>query len=105
MIKRGSYRLQIYRIAARQIDIHLNMNELNNYKCIFTYIYYINTIHIDIRVCVYIYTFRKGRNKGRGKEVQSDGCKVVQPKRVRLGALCFWQVEYQEGNVDAGMLG
>ena len=35
------------------------MNELNNYKCIFTYIYiyilYINTIHIDIRVCVYIY--------------------------------------------------
>ena len=32
--------------------------------------------------------------KGRGKEVQSDGCKVAQPKRIRL-----------EHSVDAGITG
>ena len=55
----------------------------------------------------YIYILCHGQEqgrKGRGKEVQSDGCKVAQPK-CAVGALCIWQIEYQELNVDAGILG
>ena len=44
------------------------------------------------------------RKWGRGKEVLSAGCKVVQPKRVRLG-LCVWRVKEWERIFDAGMLG
>ena len=50
---------------------------------------FILDIYLDIFIKIIdIYTYtkichgqEKGR-KGRGKEVQSDGCKVAQPKRV-----------------------
>ena len=42
-------------------------------------------------IYIYISSQTEQGKKGRGKEVQSDDCKVAQPKRSG-GALCIWQV-------------
>ena len=54
---------------------------------IYTYIIYIY-IHIYI-IYIYICLGQEKTRKGQEKEVQSDGCKVAQPKRVWLGHSAF----------------
>ena len=60
----------MYRHVARQIEI----------------LRYIHHGHIHTNIICH---GREQGRKGRGKKVQSDGCKVAQPKRVRLGHFVF----------------
>ena len=70
---------------------------------------YLGTCILDINLYTYIYLHymsRKGIRKERPMEKGSiRWLQSVSTEAHSAGVLCIWQVECQERNVDAGLLG